>query len=417
MVRLFLLKEWFSLKAEIKLKVIKAEQQYHSYLEEVHRLLSLSPKPGSELADQLELLTTLLEAYENKKYPVEVPDPIDAILFRMHERGLKQADLVPYFGTRSRVSEILARKRPLTVPMIRALSIGLGISTDTLVGVVEDKKATMAPINWASFPINEMVTRGWIRKISGKSPVSIESEIKEFVAQFGWQFGTQAAFKKSLSGDAYSAATQHALYAWLARIIQRSREKKGLGKFRETALTNAFLKKVAQLSWFDEGPKLAIEFLEKNGIAVVLEPHLKGTMLDGAAVRDIDGRPIIGLTLRYDRVDNFWFTLLHEVAHIWKHVGRDEVVLDDLDVASIDRREIEANRLAREAFIPRVIWKRSKAYLSPTRENIFELAHELKINPAVIAGRLRKEKANYRQFADLVGQGEVRRQLLPSNGK
>jgi len=109
-------------------------------LEEVQKLLSLAPKPGSELADQLELFTTLLEAYENKKFPVEAPDPVDAILFRMHEKGLKQADLVPYFGTRSRVSEILSRKRPLTVPMIRALSAGLGISTDTLVGISESKK-------------------------------------------------------------------------------------------------------------------------------------------------------------------------------------------------------------------------------------------------------------------------------------
>ena len=66
-------------------------------------------------SERLELLTVLLEAYENSKYPVEPPDAIDAIQFRMHENGLKQVDLIPYFGTSSRVSEVLSRKRPLTV--------------------------------------------------------------------------------------------------------------------------------------------------------------------------------------------------------------------------------------------------------------------------------------------------------------
>ncbi|MEN1395396.1 hypothetical protein AAIH23_34865, partial [Pseudomonas aeruginosa] len=65
---------------------------------------------------------------------------------------------------------------------------------------------------------------------------------------------------------------------------------------------------------------LAKKLLEEAGISVVIEPHLKGTMLDGAALLDTDGTPIIGLTLRNDRIDNFWFTLIHEVAHIWKHM-------------------------------------------------------------------------------------------------
>ncbi|WP_230586887.1 ImmA/IrrE family metallo-endopeptidase, partial [Ralstonia solanacearum] len=125
--------------------------------------------------------------------------------------------------------------------------------------------------------------------------------------------------------------------------------------------SSEFLREIAQLSWFEQGPLLAVEFLEKHGIVVVIEPQLKGTALDGAALKDSDGTPIIALTLRQDRLDNFWFTLLHEVAHLWKHVDQDETFLDDLDASSEDRREVEANRLAREAFIPRVTWKRSDA--------------------------------------------------------
>ena len=128
-------------------------------------------------------------------------------------------------------------------------------------------------------------------------------------------------------------------------------------------------------------------------------------------MEDEDGQPIIGLTLRFDRLDNFWFTLLHEVAHIWKHVGNGETFIDDLENSSEDRREIEANRLAREAFIPRSIWKRSDAYISPSIETIDRLSRELKIHPSIVAGRLRKELNNYQIFGDLVGQSGVRRAL------
>jgi HTH-type transcriptional regulator/antitoxin HigA len=398
-----------------EIKVIQTEQQHRAYLDEVHALIMKMPQPGTPESDRMELLTVLIEAYENTKYPVEPPDPIDAILFRMQEKGLKQADLVPYFGTRSRVSEVLSRKRPLTVTMIRALAIGLGISAETLIGLsTPDSSQSKEDIDWSKFPIKEMVARGWLQKLKGSIGESTENVVQEFISNIGWQFG-EAAFKRTLSGAAYSPTTKYALYAWLLRVVQNAREKKStLGQFQEATLSSSFLREVAQLSWSEQGPKLAVEFLGKHGIAVVIEAHLKGTMLDGAALKDIDGTPVIGLTLRHDRLDNFWFTLLHELAHLWKHVGKDEMFLDDLDASSEDRREAEANRIAREAFIPRISWKRSDAYLSPSRENIDALSRELKIHPAIIAGRIRRETGNYQLFSDLVGNSEVRKLFLTS---
>lgn len=389
-------------------RVIKTENQYHSYLSEVQSLLLADPKVGSEDSERLELLTVLLENYEDKKYPVEAPDPIAAIKFRMQEKGLKQTDLVPHFGTRSRVSEVLSGKRPLTLQMIRALSVGLGISAETLISIPEKDDRANQEIDWSRFPAKEMVARGWIQKATGRTKRTIEEQVQEFVAQIGWQLG-DAAFKRSISGEAFSPTTKYSLYAWLSRVIQKARERKpNINTYDESALSTKVLKELAQLSWFEEGPKLAIEHLEKIGICVVIEPHLKGTMLDGAALKDVDGTPVIGLTIRHDRLDNFWFTLLHEVVHIWKHVGEDDTFMDDLDSsASTDKREAEANRLAREALIPRVVWKRSDAYLSPSKETIDSLSRELRVNPAVIAGRIRREKGNYRLFTDLVGHGEV----------
>jgi HTH-type transcriptional regulator/antitoxin HigA len=390
-------------------KVIRSEEQHQEYLSEIQRLLAHEQQPGSEGAERLELLSVLVEAFESQKYPIEAPDPINAILFRMQEQGLKQADLVPYFGTRSRVSEVLGRKRPLTVNMIRALSSGLGISTETLVGVGETEvtQAEKDEVDWGRFPIKEMVARGWLQKLSNKAVKSTEELVQGFISNVGMEFGS-TAFRRTLGGDAYSPATKYALYAWLARVIQKARERKStLGLFDRDRFSATFMRELAQLSWFERGPVLAVEYLEKHGIAVVIEPHLKGTLLDGAAMQDEDGTPIVGLTLRFDRLDNFWFTLLHEVAHIWKHVDREETFLDNLDSSSEDRREVEANRIAKESLIPRVAWKRSEAYLNPSNLTIDMLSRELKIHPAIIAGRLRKERENYTIFNDLVGHGQV----------
>jgi HTH-type transcriptional regulator/antitoxin HigA len=390
-------------------KVIRSEEQHQQYLLEIEQLLARAPQPGSEVMERLELLSVLVEAFESQKYPIEAPDPISAIIFRMQEQGLKQADLVPYFGTRSRVSEVLARKRPLTVNMIRALSSGLGISTETLVGMgaTDVAQTEKNEIDWGRFPIREMIARGWIQKLTNKAAKSTEELVQGFISNVGMEFGS-AAFRRTIGGDSYSPTTKYALFAWLARVIQKSRERKSaLGVFDRDRFSATFMRDLAQLSWFEHGPVLAVEFLEKHGIVVVIEPHLKGTLLDGAAMRDEDGTPIIGLTLRFDRLDNFWFTLLHEVAHLWKHVDREETFLDNLDSSSEDRRELEANRIAKEALIPRVAWKRSDAYLNPSNLTIDLLSRELKIHPAIIAGRLRKERENYTIFNDLVGNGQV----------
>ena len=92
------------------------------------------PEPGTPEADEAEVLTLLIQAYEREHFPIGPSDPAESILFHMDRLGLRQADLIPYLGTRSRVSEILSRKRSLTVEMIRRLHKGLGIPLDCLIG-------------------------------------------------------------------------------------------------------------------------------------------------------------------------------------------------------------------------------------------------------------------------------------------
>jgi len=395
-------------------RVIRTEEQYHQYLNEVEYLFDLKLIPGSEEAERFELLTLLIEQYEKSHYPVTPVDPISAIKFRMEEKGLKQIDLAPYFGTKSRVSEVLSGKRPLTVSMIKSLSIGLGIAPQTLLGMESEseftERASKQEINWSKFPIKEMVSRGWIQDATTKAKSEIEGHVKAFIQQLGGTTAS-AAFKRTLTGDAYSPSTQYKLYAWVSRVIQKAREKDDIPSYDPTVIDKDFLKSLVQLSWSEFGPRLAVEYLEKHGICVVIEPALKGTSVDGAALKDLDGRPIVALSLRLDRLDNFWFTLLHEVIHVWKHIELDQTFVDDLEHGSdtTDKYEAEANRIARDTLIPRTIWKRSQACLNPNSKNIEELSRALRIHPSIIAGRLRRETGKYNQFTDLVGQGEVRK--------
>jgi HTH-type transcriptional regulator/antitoxin HigA len=110
---------------------IRTEADYEAALAEIDHLLDATE--GSAEAERLELLSILVEAYEEVHHPIDPPDPIDAIRFRMEQQGLSRRDLEAYIGSRARVSEILNRQRPLTLAMIRRLHRGLGIPADSLI--------------------------------------------------------------------------------------------------------------------------------------------------------------------------------------------------------------------------------------------------------------------------------------------
>ena len=110
---------------------IRTDENHSAALAEIEQLWDAAP--GSPEYDRLEILTTLVEAYEERRHPLEPPDPIEAILFRMEQLGLSRRDLEPYLGTRARVSEILNRTRRLSLPMIRRLHEGLKIPAEILI--------------------------------------------------------------------------------------------------------------------------------------------------------------------------------------------------------------------------------------------------------------------------------------------
>ena len=393
------------------IKVIKDQESYESALTEISNLMDADPQPGTTEADRLELLTLLVEDYETKRCPPRPPDPIEAIRFRMQQESLSQRDLVPYIGSRSKVSEVLSGKRPLSLPMIRALHTGLGIPAKALLQGHDLAKLQDSGIEWGRFPIKDMISRGWIKADLSQTKDQAEELLNPFFAKAGSPTEIAAMYKRTDSVRSARTMDRYALMAWTARIIALALNDPPPVRYDPKTVTIGFMREVARLSWSGSGPLLAREFLRKNGISLIVEPHLPHTHLDGAAIMVLTNRPVIGLSLRHDRIDNFWFCVMHELAHIALHYGQGIAKFyDDLDIRqSDDPREQEADKMAGEALIPESAWKSSPASALKSPEAAQDLADRLRIHPAIVAGRMRHEFKSYQILSQLVGHGHVRR--------
>jgi HTH-type transcriptional regulator/antitoxin HigA len=178
-------------------------------------------------------------------------------------------------------------------------------------------------------------------------------------------------------------------------------------------INDTWISDLVSISSKVDGPRLAREMLKNIGIALVIEPHLRNTYLDGAAL--LNGTfPVIGMTLRHDRLDNFWFVLLHELFHVIKHLNKDKLVTiyDDLDATGKNQLECEADRLAQNALISEEKWETALPRYVQSEQSVKDFASELGISPAIVAGRIRNETNNYSILSDFVGQGCVRK-LFP----
>ena len=115
-----------------EIAVVKTDAQYRDYVSEIGSLVALDPDPSTPEGKRLELLALLVETYEKERYRIPLPNPIDAILFRLEQKGLQQKDLIPILGSKSSVSEILAGTRRLPIPMVSKLSPHLAIHFSSL---------------------------------------------------------------------------------------------------------------------------------------------------------------------------------------------------------------------------------------------------------------------------------------------
>lgn len=200
--------------------------------------------------------------------------------------------------------------------------------------------------------------------------------------------------------------------AWVGHLTQRALECPMAVTFRSSNIDRDFLTSLAQLSARADGPACALEAVRERGICVMLESSLPGMSVDGASFHVAGAPPVVALTARHDRLDNFWFTLFHELGHIVLHLSDPggDIFVDAEEASEGDdvEEEAEANAFAKDSLIPRDIWLRSEAYRSGSEASVVALAKQLGIHPAIVAGRIRYERRDFRIFDRLIGRGLVR---------
>jgi HTH-type transcriptional regulator/antitoxin HigA len=252
-------------------KVIKSDEEYRAFRSEIERLAVMDVSPDTEDGARLELLALLVEEYEKRHFPFDAPDPIEAIQFRMNEQGLRQSDLVSYMGSRSRVSEVLGRKRPLTVQMIRALSRGLGIPADLLVSPIQSEEVSIIEdltpnaIDWSKFPVTEMARHGYFKGIGSTKRGLLAAQ--EFILRiFPTGQPVPLFARQGLRGEAVTSKAEYALLAWKARVVFLARRRKaeaGLPSYKAGSVDQTFLQRVVGLSWHPNGVRLACDLVER----------------------------------------------------------------------------------------------------------------------------------------------------------
>lgn len=228
-------------------------------------------------------------------------------------------------------------------------------------------------------------------------------------------------FKRTLRNSDHNLVKKDAkVMTWVSLAYEKAKQNTNLPMFDKSNLSENFLIEVAQMSSDKDQTVQIFSYLKKLGIQLVLVKNIPGADVDGFVTRTESGNPMVALSLRYKRLDNFWFTLLHELAHILLHMDKsndffivDQIFGQEGEAVDMNLNEIEdeANFFAREAIIPRKIWNRSSVKQTKNKITIYELAEKLSIHPALVAGRLQWETKNYALYREIVDQIDVRELL------
>ena len=333
-----------------------------------------------DLADALELKEQQVQRYEAEDYE-------SASFHRLME-----------------VSDVLGLKISETVRMA---------ATDkSLVRSQKDKL-----FDWSAFPLKEVYKRNWLEDLVGNPFQGSFSEAEanrnilvDHYLSRAFRQPLQAFHKKHSRVE--TGTDEYSLVAWSCRILRLADKIQAVGEYKKERLTHQWLNELVKLSAVTNGPQLVKPYLNEAGIRLVIESHLPRTYLDGAVLMSDMHGPVIGMTLRYDRLDNFWFVLLHELAHLILHAGNKNYVrfFDDLEVEG-DDLEKEADNYASEALLPEAVWSKSVARYVRSNESVNQLAKKLGVGKCVIAGRIRRESEDYTILRECVGNGEVRKQF------
>lgn len=329
-------------------------------------------------------------------------------------KGLSQTELAERLGMKAQQVQRYEATQYMSASLSRLIEVATALDVRVSESFSADRNysdsslfawTSANDVDWTRFPLKEMEKRGWVH---GADLAQAAREF--FLRSAGPQFATALHRKKIRSA---TAPDEYALLAWQARILDLAHRMDMEGKLKEFHLNDAWLTDLVKLTRDNDGPAKARMLLSQHGIALVIERHLSGTYLDGAAMISPAGYPVVALTLRYDRLDNFWFVLFHELGHVYSHLYGSLRLdfFDDEEGIGSDTLEKEADKFALDYLIPEVTWKMCLSRFALSEQSVRIDAERLGIAPSIVAGRIRKERNNYRILNDLIGSGMVRSQL------
>lgn len=348
--------------------------------------------------------------------PAEVFPPGDFIKEEMEERGWSQADLAHILSRPVQtVNEILSGKKSITPETARELAAAFGNSPELFLNLENAYRLFLAPGEtskvsrraklYGKAPVRELIKRGWIR---GSSDIGeLEKQVRDFLGVKSLDDDPPCAFaaRKSDGYDEYSPGQ----IAWFCRCRQLALGRLPSRPFDARsfrAVPPTLPKEYADIATLDRLPAQ----LARRGVILVLLEHLPGTKIDGGAFW-VEGHPVVALSLRYDRVDSFWFTLLHELAHIVLH---KELAVLDVDLVGPTAApsgekpatEQEADRKAQEWLVPEQELVQFIRETSPyySHDRIARFAEQLGVHVGVLVGRL--------QHRGEIGWGHSRKYLV-----
>ncbi|MEI8096119.1 MAG: ImmA/IrrE family metallo-endopeptidase [Spirochaetales bacterium] len=393
---------------KFQLKPITSATEHEAALAQFDSLIDADE--GTPEAYERDVLAILIEKYEDETINLPLPHPIEAIKFRLEQAGLTRKALEPILGGKTRVSEILSGKRELTIQMARGLHAQLGIPAESLLGSSTPREGQTVDITWDRFPVVEMERNGAFRRfgladVKGKAETAV-GRLITFLG--GVEALPTALFRTGASTRKNAKLNSYALRGWCLQVLAEAQET-AVPRFDATKFTPEILRHLVQLSSQKDGPQAAQLFLGSLGVVLVHVKHLKNTYLDGAAFLTKEHKAVIGLSLRYNRIDNFWFALFHELGHLMMHLGDKpgDFLVDDLSLSagSDDLVEKQADDFAQKALLPDDFALDQQDFI--TALDVVQYAQQQGISPAIVAGRVQHTKQNYRVFASLLGRGQV----------
>ena len=199
------------------------------------------------------------------------------------------------------------------------------------------------------------------------------------------------------------SAEETKIQAWLSLIDERSKFtvlSRMVPAFE--GLSSSQLREIALLSLNPGNITSLVDVLaESYGVLLVVEPGFKSMKMDGCTFKLSQGTPVVGISLRYNRYDNFWFTLMHELAHIHRHYDYlDNPILDDLEEENDSDREVEANIIAKDSLVSRQYW-RTAWNVRADKKQMLDVCVKAEVHPSIMAGMIRHQAKNYKLYPEL----------------